>query len=309
MATAPSALVRVFARNLAVTIAVAIGVVTAVRLAVGPLHLLKDGSETYQLVLAGAVLLTGYLFGRTATSAIHTWARSNDRLARVTAVSLVVDLVIAAGVGLALLGVFNVGVSNLLLGSAFTGVVLVLASQTLLGNVFAGLTLVVASPYRVGDRISIVSASYGAITPSYPRELSYPTYSGRVEDVELLYTILRLDNGQVAKVPNSVVLQALVVNHSVSTSRQQRVRLTLPYTIDLLAVERAVGQLAQSTPSPKGGFPPPIAQVADLQPTTWDAVVVLWTEEASEDRVRDKVLRTLLEDLPLAAPAPALPPT
>lgn len=308
MAGRSAPITRAFLRNLAGTIAAGIAVFLAVPVLA---HLLRlpAGSENYQLLLAGAVLLVGYLFGRTASAAIRGWARSNDRLAHVTAVSLVVDLVIAAAVALALLGVFNVGVSNLLYGSAFTGVVLVLASQTLLGNVFAGLTLVVASPYRVGDRISLVSSSYGAIWPSYPRELTYPTYTGRVEDVELLYTILRLDTGQVAKVPNSVALQAFVVNLSSSTTRLQRVRVTLPYSVELAAFERAVGELAASLPAPKGGYPRPSAQVADLQPTTWDGVVVLWTEEASEERVRDRVLRALLAGLPLVVPAPpARPP-
>ncbi|MCI4346713.1 MAG: mechanosensitive ion channel family protein [Thermoplasmata archaeon] len=299
---------RVF-EGLGVTIAVAAAVLISLRLAVVAFRLAPTGPTVQVLEVAG-VLIVGYTLSHRLTAAVKLWAQQNDRLAQITAIGLLLDLLVAAGVVLALFAVFNVGLSTILYGSALTGVVLALASQTLLANIFSGLVLIAASPFRNGDRISIISSSYGAIAPTYAHELVYPGYTGRVEGAGLFYTSLRLDGGQLAKIPNSVVIGALVVNLPAQEARLQRVRVTLPHTLTFSELQEAVAHPGQPFPPTPVGRPGPNVDVADVGPASWDGLVTLWTTEPDEDKVRGHVLRAILPKLaqPAGPPPPSPPP-
>jgi small-conductance mechanosensitive channel len=308
MASARIAALRRFARNLIGTIV--LGILSLVGIYfLGKILGWSTSSTNFDLLVAGWILFVGILFDRTLNAAIRDLAIAKDRRSRITGIGLVVDLLVAVGAVLAILLLFNVNPSNIFLGSAFTGVILVLATQTLLANIFAGIMLVVSNPYYVGDRISIISSNLGALGSSYPHEVSYPTYTGRVEDTGLIYTVLRLDNGTVAKIPNSTILGALVVNYADSNLREQRIRVTLPYTVGLPELEAAVSKLSASLPPPPAGYPRATLHVADVAPTTWDGVVIVWTDEASESKVRNLVLRDLIVAFPQLRPAPPASPT
>jgi small-conductance mechanosensitive channel len=291
--------------GLGITILVAAAVLIALRIAEITFHL-SASSQLVQAFEVAGVLIVGYTLSHRLTAAVKAWARQNDRLSQITAIGLLLDLLVAAGVALALFAVFNVGLSTILYGSALTGVVLALASQSLLANVFSGLVLIIASPYRNGDRIAIISSSYGALGSSYPHEMLYPEYTGRVEGAGLFYTTLRLTNGRLAKIPNSVVIAALVVNLSANEPYLVRVRVTLPHTFPFEAFKEAVAHPAAPFPIAPEGSGAPVVDVADVGPTSWDGLVTLWTTEPDADKVRGLVLRSILPKL--APPAAASPP-
>ncbi len=287
--------------NLLVALGVAVGLFVAFYAVNAELHP-AAGSTALLALEAGAIVLVTVLVARAVTAATNALLARHNGVSRGHAVRLFLNLLILVAAVLALFKLAGVSLESIFLGSALAGIVLGLAAQTVLANVFAGLLLVVADPFRPGDRISLVSSSYGAIWPSYPHEMMYPTYSGTVEDVGLIYTLLRLDSGSSAKVPNSVVIGALVVHTSAGTPRSQRVRMTFPSATPVASVEEAVAALDRGgVPSP-AGYPSPRVEVADIGPTTWDGVVVLWTAVAEENVVRDAVLRTVLARL--AAPSP-----
>ncbi|MCI4317480.1 MAG: mechanosensitive ion channel family protein, partial [Thermoplasmata archaeon] len=219
---------------------------------------------------------------------------SEGRKANTSIVRLVVNPMIGLAVVFALFSLGGVTVQNLFFGSALAGIVLGLASQTVLSNVFAGLVIVIVGPFRVNERISIISSSYGAIWPTYPHELMYPTYTGVVQDIGLFYTVLVLDNARTARIPNSVVLTSLVVGLYPGHLRSQRVRMTFPLSLGVPAVESALTEATRTIAASGPGIPPPRLEVADISPTTWDGVYVLWTMDGNEDRVRDTVLRAVL---------------
>jgi hypothetical protein len=304
----PSVVGRV-AQGLGVTILVAAAVYIAIRLSELVFHLAPDSGTIAAFEVAG-VLLVGYTLSHRLGAAIKAWAAQNNRFAQVTAIGLLVDLVVAAGVVLALFAVFNVGLSTLLFGGALTGVILALASQTLLANVFSGIILAVATPFRLGDRISIISSSYGALAPTYAHELLYPAYSGQVVQAGLFYTTLRLDNGRIAKVPNSVVITALVVVIPPREPHLLRVRMSLPHAF-------SPGQLAEAVAHPPRPYSPaapghsgPEVRVIDIGAASWDGLVSVWTTDTDDDKIRDEVLGAVQPALARAlATVPAAPST
>jgi small-conductance mechanosensitive channel len=252
------------------------------------------------LLEAGAILLVAWAAAEAFTNAANAVLRRQGQLHHGATIRIFLNLLIAVAAVLALARLAGVSIESIFLGSAFAGIVIGLAAQTVLANVFAGLLLVVASPFHPGDRVSIISSSYGAFAPSYPHEMAYPAYAGTVEDVELLYTILRLDAGGIAKVPNSVVLAALVVQPTPGVPKVHRVRMTFPLAVAPKSIEAALSEVQRAFPEDRG-LAPPLLQVADLAPTTWDGVVLISTRIQEDGPVRDRVMRAILTALPSAA--------
>jgi small conductance mechanosensitive channel len=251
------------------------------------------------LIEAAAVVVLAFAVAEAFTNATNALLRRHGQLAHGAAVRIFINLLVAIGAVLALFHLAGVSAESIFLGSAFAGIVLGLAAQTVLGNVFAGLLLVVASPFHPGDRLNVISWQYGAFPPSYPHEMIYPNYSGSVEDVELLYTILRLDSGGLAKVPNSIVLQALIVLPKPGAAKSHRVRMTFPLSVSVSAVEAVLPEIAEAFPDDAERTPPRF-EVSDIGPSTWDGVVVIWSTITDDSVVRDRTMRAVLERLPAA---------
>ncbi|MGI0129475.1 MAG: mechanosensitive ion channel family protein [Thermoplasmata archaeon] len=257
--------------------------------------------EEVLLLEAAAVVLVAWAAARAFTGAANEVLRRRGQTTHGATIRIFLNLIVGVVAILALFELAGVSAQSIFLGSAFAGIVLGLAAQTVLSNVFAGLLLVLASPFHPGDRVSLISSSYGAFAPSYPHEMTYPSYSGTVEDVELLYTILRLDAGGRAKVPNSVVLGALVLQPIVGTPKAHRVRMTFPLTTGVPTLEAALADVARAFPDDAARTPPRL-EVADIGASSWDAIIVLWSPILEDNLVRDRVMRAVLRRM---NPSPA----
>jgi small conductance mechanosensitive channel len=153
---------------------------------------------------------------------------------------------------LAIVALSAIGVNGyaLVAGGTFAGLVIGLASQTALANLVAGVVLVLARPFEPGDRLTLTSAQYGLLMPSYPpkffsQDLLIPGFTGTVQDLGLMYTEIRLDEGPTARFPNSIVILGAVIDHNVS-ERWVRVKYEVRTSVDpaplLPAVRDAVAE-------------------------------------------------------------------
>jgi small-conductance mechanosensitive channel len=95
------------------------------------------------------------------------------------------------------LQLFDIAVTELVVGGAVTGVILGIAAQQSLANVFSGIILLSARPFRVGDKIGIRSGALSGLI------------EGTVTEISLTYVLLETAAGPV-HVPNSQVLAAAV---------------------------------------------------------------------------------------------------
>ncbi len=252
-------------------------------------------SADHLYIDALVIVLIGYLFSRAFGSAIAEVLDREGRVRNLPIVRIFVDIVVYTIVVVALLSLFGVTAENLFFGSAFAAIILGLAAQTVFSNVLAGVVIAVTAPFRVGTRVSVISPSYGVVSSSYAHERSFPAYTGTILDLGLVYTDLRLDNGQRAKIPNGVLLGAMVVQQPVQVPRLQRVRMTFPTATPVADFERAVAAYRQGH-RPPPGCPEAVAEIADLGPTSWDGVVAIWTLEEREEVVRDGIFRAILAD-------------
>jgi Mechanosensitive ion channel len=95
------------------------------------------------------------------------------------------------------LELFDVAVTQLIVGGVVTSVLLGIAAQQSLANVFAGIVLLMARPFRVGDQIGVRSGALSGLI------------EGLVSEISITYVRLETPNGPV-HIPNSQVLAAAV---------------------------------------------------------------------------------------------------
>ncbi len=266
-------------------------------------RVLGDFTETEVLLLeAGAVVLLAFAASRAVTATSTAVLVRRGQPQHGATVRLFLNLLVAAVAALALSDLAGVSAESIFLGSAFAGIILGLAAQTVLANVFAGLLLVVANPFRPGDRISLVNSNFGVLAPSYPHEATIPSYSGIVEDVGLVYTVLGLDHGGTAKVPNALVLSSMIQQPRPGGARAYRVRMTFATSMTPATVESVLPSLSGLSSGARGVVAPPRLEVSDISQSSWDGVIVLWSTITDESQVRDKVTRAVL-GLLAASPA------
>jgi small-conductance mechanosensitive channel len=152
-------------------------------------------------IIAAASAVAFFVFASIATYGLSRAARSalEPRIGTAHAAVVKYALILIGGFAtLAItLALFDVPVSQLVLGGVLTSVIVGIAAQQAMSNVFAGMVLMLARPFRAGDLIWLRGSGLGG-------ELT-----GTV--IEIGITYVRLDTGDsVMSVPNSQVLNAVV---------------------------------------------------------------------------------------------------
>src|SRR5438067_3408485 len=108
---------------------------------------------------------------------------------------------------------------GLLASSAVVGIVVGFASQRTLGNFVAGVLIAFTQPLRLGDTVTIVDAP------------------GVVEEIGLIYTFVRLDNGDRLVIPNEKLASDTIRNSTIrSRDKVAEITLQVPLSSDLAVV-------------------------------------------------------------------------
>ena len=102
-------------------------------------------------------------------------------------------------IGLGLLAIIHIPLGRILVGSAVIGIILSVAAQQSLANFFASIVIIVDRTFIVGQKVAIVSGSFGG------------RYEGTVVDINFSHTTLKLENGSTASFPNAPLLSATAV--------------------------------------------------------------------------------------------------
>jgi small-conductance mechanosensitive channel len=86
--------------------------------------------------------------------------------------------------------------TGILASTAVIGLVVGFAAQHTIGNMVAGIQLAVSQPIRIGDRVS------------------FEETEGRVTDITLSYTYVDPGDGSSVVIPNQLLVEGIVHNHS-----------------------------------------------------------------------------------------------
>src|SRR5438552_10763414 len=116
---------------------------------------------------------------------------------------------------------------GLLASSAVLGIIVGFASQRTLGNFVAGLLIAFTQPLRLGDEVTVEDSQ------------------GVVEEIGLIYTFVRTENGDRLVIPNEKLASDTIRNSTIrSREKVAEITVQLPLTADLGAL---MDRLRQAT--------------------------------------------------------------
>lgn len=192
-----------------------------------------------QVFAAAITIVFGYLTTWSLASSILDYGARKPRMDE-KPLSKIISLMGYIVILFLVLSLFHVNLTGLLIGAGFLGIVIGLAAQSTLGNLFSGVSMMAAKPFANGDRVTFSTWQYGMLPPSYAHRTILPGYSGTIDEIGLIYTRMRLDDGTVLYVPNGIMNQAVIMNYEVSDVIEINVRVELPQGADFGAFKRGL---------------------------------------------------------------------
>jgi small-conductance mechanosensitive channel len=172
-------------------------------------------------VVGGVLVLTAALARlidrRIARRELSTGAMTRYRVLRRS----ITTAVMVVGILSALLVIPQVRAvaGGLLASSAVLGIIVGFASQRTLGNFVAGLLIAFTQPLRLGDEVTIEDAA------------------GIVEEIGLIYTFVRIENGDRLVIPNEKLASDTIRNATIrSREKVAEITVQVPLSNDLSAV-------------------------------------------------------------------------
>jgi small conductance mechanosensitive channel len=180
-------------------------------------------------IVGGVLLLTAavarLIDRRIARRELSTGAMTRYRVLRRS----ITTAVMVVGILSALLVIPQVRAvaGGLLASSAVLGIIVGFASQRTLGNFVAGLLIAFTQPLRLGDEVTLEDTQ------------------GVVEEIGLIYTFVRTENGDRLVIPNEKLASDTIRNSTIrSREKVAEITVQLPLNSDLAAV---VDRLRQAT--------------------------------------------------------------
>jgi small-conductance mechanosensitive channel len=163
--------------------------------------------------------------------------------------------------------------TGLLASSAVLGIVVGFAARQTLANAIAGILLAITQPIRIGDLVT------------------FEDETGEVEDVQLTYTYIRLEDGRRLVVPNERLAASSIQNHTMVDPRVRvEVSVWLPPDADL---DRALELIVDEDEAIEVAVAEVDKEGVRLTATTWSATARERGEIATE--LRQRWLRLLRE--------------
>ena len=164
------------------------------------------------LVLSLLILLLGIGVGRTLkTLAIRNLEQHRVDINTRTLLGRITYFLILVLAAFWILSLWSISIGVPLAYIGTITVAFTFAIQDILKDLVAGIYILVERPFRIGD------------------EISMETFTGRVEDVSIRATRLRLITGEEITIPNTRVFNSNVVNNTFYGERRVTLALTLPY--------------------------------------------------------------------------------
>jgi len=225
------------------------------------------GTVLGRLFLAGLVLLGARYLGRVLRRRVeHALSRRSFGrngailLGRLTAIAVYVTA------GVAMLAILGVSGTGLLTFLGAGTVALGLSLQDVLKNFFAGVFLLMERPFRVGDFIRV-------------RDVE-----GEVQGIDVRTTLVRVNDGSLVMIPNSLVFTEMLSNRSKAGTR----RLDLTVAAggkSVLDAERLIHDTLVAMPEVSRPIVAPVVSSASASETTFALSILIDDAPDAEQRV------------------------
>ena len=149
---------------------------------------------------------------------------------------------------LAVLASLGIDLSSVILGSAFGSVIIGLAAQQVLSNLFAGILIIWNKPFVLGDYVEINTWQYSFLMPTispkfFSKDEFLASIKGVVDEITIFYTVIKRNDETIVKLPNSIVIQALIVTHT--ENRLDNIRFEVPKGKDFNKLKESLGNFVE----------------------------------------------------------------
>jgi small-conductance mechanosensitive channel len=128
---------------------------------------------------------------------------------------------------------------------------------------------------------------------------------GRIEDITLMYTYLRVWDNRRLVIPNEVMANEKIINYSIRDKRiWAKIGIYLDYSVDFEQLKELLLEIAQNSPYIDGPDPPDV-WLMDLGERTLEIWVAMWAKDPVDAwmlrcDIREKTLKEFKErNIPL----------
>ncbi|MCL4330406.1 MAG: mechanosensitive ion channel family protein [Candidatus Thermoplasmatota archaeon] len=248
-----------------------------------------------RLVNALVIVVVAYLIFRVVLNFVRMYLSRFMSPAKIHPIIFLITLAGYFIIGVATLAGLGVNVSSVILGGSLFSVVLGLAAQTVLSNQFGGILLTVVRPFSIGDYITINTWQYGGAFPVlFPKYFSEDriestAYTGVVKEISINYTTLRLNSGDLVKLPNGIVVIAAIIVRKREVVVQARYET--PKYVEFSSIRDAISEGISKI---QGSLSTPNVYIDETTMNSYIVKVVGRFSGIDSDGIRSKMLALMM---------------
>lgn len=278
--------------GIGVIIAVLAFLLLGIYLSTSVFHVIPDSFS--KLIYAAIVGIFVFAILRIFTRVLESRLTKATSQGRARPIVLIVNLIGYFILALFVLSALGINTSSVLLSGTIIGAVVGLASQNVLSNIFGGIMLIFVKPFKVGDRVEISTWQYGVmltLTPPkyFSRDEVKNGYRGTIEDLTLMYTIIKDRDNEHIKIPNSIMVQAAIAISS--TTHTLNIRYEIPKSIQFEKIRSDIEKAVKTASGIKGM---PSIIVEETTVLTYLLRISFECKVEIEEEVKSDILQSLI---------------
>ncbi|MDF7666900.1 mechanosensitive ion channel [Orbaceae bacterium ESL0727] len=174
----------------------------------------------------------------------------------------------------AVLGQLGVQTASIVAVIGAAGLAVGLALQGSLANFAAGVLLIVFRPFKVGEVVIVNNLK------------------GTIDSIQIFSTILITPTNEVVVIPNGQIIAANIINYTRLPDRRLDITVNVGYDSDIKKVYQVLNQVVGKTNNIMS-TKAPIVRLDQLDSSSINFVVLVWTSNANYDNVKAELLENI----------------
>lgn len=243
-------------------------------------NILGSQISVTSLILAVIIMAVGVIFAKTLSVLFRRYLAANLPDNTASSLHKLIYYGIIVVTLLAVVTSQGIDLSGLMVAGGIFGIVIGFAVQSVVSNLFSGIFLMFDRPAKTGDLI----------------ELPQSNIYGRLMDITIFSTRIKLFDGSIARVPNEKIFTSEMRNVSGSEVRRIDVTLGIAYKEDIDhaidVIKKAVAKLPYVLREPK-----PEVWTEQLADSSVNLKVLTWIPRDEWDHVGPILLKELKKEI------------
>ncbi|HIQ50265.1 MAG TPA: mechanosensitive ion channel family protein [Nanoarchaeota archaeon] len=172
----------------------------------------------------------------------------------------------------------GITMTGLLVAGGVVGIAIGFAAKSVIGNFISGIFLMIERPIKIGDQVNI------------------DNYSGFVEDIHILSTIIRTYDGLYVRIPNETVFTSAITNYVAHVARRFEYVIGIRYQDDAEKAIEIINKILDMHPFVLKN-PAPQIFVENLGDSSVNIVVRIWAPTKVWYSVKTELLWKIKKEL------------